>query len=268
MSIDVKRLSVRFGGVVALDDVSVRVDPGRIVTVIGPNGSGKSTLFNSITGLVPVTEGTVHIDSEDVTAVSAHRRIAQGLARTFQTPRFDPRVSVEEAVLCGFFPVSSAGIVASMFRPPAVGAQERAFEREGTAILADFGLEDLRHAALGELPMGLVRLVEVARAVANRPRYLLLDEPAAGLTRAEQMLLASEIRRVARSGVGVLLVEHNFGMVRELSDHAVVLDRGRLLAEGHPDDLMRDAAFVSTYLGSSHARHAATMNEESTHGAQ
>ena len=251
MSIEVEHVGVRFGGVVALQDVSLRVDPGRIVTVIGPNGSGKSTLFNAVTGLVKLAQGVVRIDGEDVSATPAFRRIARGLARTFQTPRFDPRVSVEDAVLCGFYPVSRAGILGSMLRLPGVSRQEREFARACELILADFGLDSLRGAALGELPMGQVRLVEVARAIANKPRYLLLDEPAAGLTRAEQQLLAAEIRRVAASGVGVLLVEHNFAMVRSLSDHAIVLDRGAELAQGRPEELMRDPAFVAAYLGSS-----------------
>lgn len=251
MSIEVEKVSVQFGGVHALKDVSVRVDPGRIVTVIGPNGSGKSTLFNSITGLVAVAGGTVCIDGQDVARVPAWQRIGRGLARTFQTPRFDPRVSVEDAVLCGFYPISRAGILGAMLRLPIVARQECAFAAACDRILADFRLDGLRRASLGELPMGMVRLVEVARAIANKPRYLLLDEPAAGLTRAEQHLLGGEIRRIAATGVGVLLVEHNFAMVRSLSDHTVVLDRGALLAQGHPDELMRDPAFVAAYLGSS-----------------
>lgn len=251
MSIEVSRITVQFGGVTALKEVSLRVDSGRIVTVIGPNGSGKSTLFNSITGLVKVASGTVSIDGVDVSETPAHRRIAQGLARSFQTPRFDPKVSVEDAVLCGFYPVSRAGILASMLRLPHTAHQERLFSERCSQILMDFGLSDLRHAALGELPMGQVRMVEVARAIANQPKYLLLDEPAAGLTRTEQDLLGAEIRRVAASGVGVLLVEHNFGLVRSLSDHTVVLDRGALLLEGNPEELMRDPIFISAYLGSS-----------------
>lgn len=266
MSIEVDQVSVSFGGVHALREVSIRVEPGRIATVIGPNGSGKSTLFNSITGMVSVTAGRVRVDGADVTSLPAHRRIALGLARTFQTPRFDPSVSVEEAVLCGFFPVARMGMLGAMLRPPSVGRQEREFAAGCESILHDFGLVSVRDAALGELPMGLVRLVEVARAVANRPRYLLLDEPAAGLTRVEQELLATEIRRVAAGGVGVLLVEHNFAMVRSLSEHTLVLERGRMLAQGHPEALMRDPAFVQAYLGSSHGRHAQTeTNEEAQH---
>lgn len=252
MSIEVRDVAVRFGGITALQGVSLTVEPGQIVTVIGPNGSGKSTLFNSITGLVNIAEGSVRIAGRDVARVPAWRRIENGLARTFQTPRFDPLVPVEEAVLCGFYPVSRAGTIGSLFRTPGVRKEERNFYEACERILRDFRLESLRDVPLGELPMGQVRLVEVARAVANNPRYLLLDEPAAGLTKVEQRLLSDEIRRIAGTGVGVLLVEHNFGMVRDLSDHAIVLDRGNLLIEGKPEALLRDPAFVDAYLGTSH----------------
>jgi ABC-type branched-subunit amino acid transport system ATPase component len=255
MAVEASNIAVRFGGVAALTDVSVRIEPGRIVTVIGPNGSGKSTLFNSITGMVALAGGTVRLDGRDLAGVPTHRRIAAGLARTFQTPRFDPRVSVEEAVLCGFYPQSRGTLLGTLMRIPAVSREEGLFRERGEKILADFKLSALKNMALGELPMGQVRLVEVARAVANDPKYLLLDEPAAGLTKVEQALLSAEIRRIAESGVGVLLVEHNFGLVRALSDHTVVLDRGTLLIEGKPETLLHDAAFVDAYLGTTRANH-------------
>lgn len=261
MAIEVSNVSVRFGGVVALNDVSARVEPGRIVTVIGPNGSGKSTLFNSITGMVVPVSGTVDIDGRGLQGIPTHRRIAAGIARTFQTPRFDPHVTVEEAVLCGFYPRSRNGLVATLLRSPSVAREEQSFRERGEKVLADFRLSSLKNVALGELPMGQVRLVEVARAIANEPKYLLLDEPAAGLSRDEQHLLSDEIRRVAKSGVGILLVEHNFGMVRALADHIIVLDRGSLLLEGQSQDLLQSQAFVDAYLGTSHAKH-----REAAHG--
>lgn len=262
MSIEVRGVSVRFGGISALQSVSLTVEPGQIVTVIGPNGSGKSTLFNSITGLVNIAEGNVSIAGRDVQGVPAWRRIESGLARTFQTPRFDPLVAVEEAVLCGFYPMSRAGTIGSLLRTPRVRREERTFHEGCERILRDFRLDALRDVPLGELPMGQVRLVEVARAIANNPRYLLLDEPAAGLTKVEQKMLSDEIRRVAAAGVGVLLVEHNFGMVRDLSDHAVVLDRGNLLIEGKPDELLRDPAFVDAYLGTNHGTRQDARKEQ------
>jgi ABC-type branched-subunit amino acid transport system ATPase component len=255
MAIEVSNVSVRFGGVLALKSVSARVEPGSIVTVIGPNGSGKSTLFNTITGMVTPASGAVSVDGWNLDGVATHRRIATGIARTFQTPRFDPHVKVEEAVLCGFYPQSRGTLFATLLRLPSVARAEQSFYERGERLLADFRLSPLKHVALGELPMGQVRLVEVARAIANEPRYLLLDEPAAGLSKDEQRLLGDEIRRVARLGVGILLVEHNFGLVRALSDHVIVLDRGSLLLEGQPEELLRNQAFVDAYLGTSHANH-------------
>jgi ABC-type branched-subunit amino acid transport system ATPase component len=255
MSIEVDNITVRFGGVTALSGVSLVLDAGQIVTVIGPNGSGKSTLFNSITGLVKIAGGSVRIGGTDMAHTPPYLRIARGLARTFQTPRFDPKVTVEEAVLCGFYPVSRAGILGSLLRSSTVAREERAFLDDCERILEDFRLTKVRDTALGELPMGQVRLVEVARAIANQPRYLLLDEPAAGLTKAEQTMLGAEIRRLADSGVGILLVEHNFSLVRELSEQTVVLNRGEILLQGKPADLMHNPIFVDAYLGTSHGRH-------------
>jgi ABC-type branched-subunit amino acid transport system ATPase component len=256
MSIVVDRVNVRFGGVAALTDASVVLDGGRVVSVIGPNGAGKSTLFNAITGLVAISGGSVRIDGVDVADSPPHLRIARGVARTFQTPRFDPLVTVEEAVLCGFYPVSRTSLVGALLHSPAVAKEERTYLAACDRILEHFKLDAVRNATLGELPMGQVRLVEVARAIANQPKYLLLDEPAAGLTKPEQSMLISEVRRLAETGVGILLVEHNFGLVRELSNHVVVLDRGAMLVEGGPDALMQDPRFVEAYLGASHRDHA------------
>jgi branched-chain amino acid transport system ATP-binding protein len=251
MTIQVDNVKVQFGTVVALAGVSLQFGANQIVAVIGANGSGKSTLFNSITGFVDVTSGSIRIDGTEVVGVPAFKRIANGLARTFQTPRFDPFVTVEKAVMCGFYPVSRAGFVRSIFATPSALREEREIAAKCDGLLHDFKLEGLRNMQMGELPMGQVRLVEVARAVANKPKYLLLDEPAAGLTKVEQTLLGDEIRRLSKSGVGILLVEHNFNMIRELSEHVVVLDRGAVLFTGKPEELAGNRDFVNAYLGTS-----------------
>jgi ABC-type branched-subunit amino acid transport system ATPase component len=250
MSISVKNVSVRFGGVVAVNNVSLEIDPGHVMAVVGPNGSGKSTLFNSISGLVDLAEGSVSIDGRDVRGLNPSSRVSLGLARTFQTPRFDPGENVEHAVLCGFYPRARAGLMSTMLRLPSSQREEGKLLQSCHEILSDLNLFELRHANLGELSMGQVRLVEVARAIANEPKYLLLDEPAAGLSRDEQGRLANEVRRLARSGLGVLLVEHNFNLVRELSEHVLVLDRGKMMLQGIPREIEADQQFVSLYLGS------------------
>ena len=249
MSIQVSDITVRFGGVTALKDASLTLEKGRILSIVGPNGSGKSTMFNAITGMVKPSSGTVTVDGERIDSLPAYRRIALGLARTFQTPRFDPKVTVEEAVMCGFYPVHNAGLLGSMLRTSFASSEERRFRQRCQEILADLRLSEFHDLQMSELPMGRVRLVEVARAVANEPSYILLDEPAAGLARDEQRMLAFEVRRLAERGVGVLLVEHNFNLIRELAEHVVVLKEGAVLLEGKPAEIAKDQAFVDLYLG-------------------
>jgi ABC-type branched-subunit amino acid transport system ATPase component len=242
-------MTVRFGGITAVDHVSLELDRGRIISVVGPNGSGKTTLFNSISGLVDLAEGSVRIEGHEVRNMAPSSRVALGLARTFQTPRFDPNENVEHAVLCGFYPTTRAGFLSSMIRLPACRREEHKLLESCHHILHDLNLFELRRSPLSELSMGQVRLVEVARAIANEPKYLLLDEPAAGLSHQEQQILAEEVRRLARSGIGVLLVEHNFNLVRELSEHVLVLDRGQVMLEGLPRDIEANQEFISLYLG-------------------
>jgi branched-chain amino acid transport system ATP-binding protein len=251
MTIQVNNISVKFGGVTALRDVSVNLERGKILAVVGPNGSGKSTLFNAITGMVQPSSGTVTVDNSRVDGMPAFRRIGLGLARTFQTPRFDPRVTVQEAIMCGFYPIRRSSMLSSLIRTPAAAREEDGFRERCDGIMRDLKLSDHRDALMSELPMGRVRLVEVARAVANNPKYILLDEPAAGLARDEQRMLSFEVRRLAERGVGVLLVEHNFNLIRELAEHVVVLKNGGMFLSGAPDVVARDRSFIEVYLGSS-----------------
>jgi ABC-type branched-subunit amino acid transport system ATPase component len=255
MSIQIENVTVRFGGITAVAGVSLKIDAGHITAVVGPNGSGKSTLFNSVSGLVPLATGSICIDGQDVDRIEPSRRVRLGLARTFQTPRFDPFESVEHAILCGFYPHAKAGLIATMLRLKSSSSEELKLREGCRAILENLDLLALRDVPLTELSMGQLRLVEVARAIANRPKYLLLDEPAAGLSRAEQHVLAAQVRRVADSGVGVLLVEHNFNLIRDLSERVLVLDRGTLILEGRPQDIETNPEFISLYLGSTGRKH-------------
>lgn len=255
MTIELRDITVRFGGVTAVNSVSLDLAPGRIVSVVGPNGSGKSTLFNAVSGLVPLAGGTVSIDGLAASDLSPSTRVSMGVARTFQTPRFDPGDDVTEAVLCGFYPRVRVGWLSSMLGLPSAQREETGLREACQKLLVDLGLHGVRDKRLGELSMGQVRLVDVARAVANEPKYLLLDEPAAGLSRDEQRALVAEVRRLAARGIGVLLVEHNFKLIRELADHAVVLDRGNMFLSGKPHEIEKDRAFIELYLGSTAAMH-------------
>lgn len=238
-----------FGGVHALEDASVEVRPGQIAGLIGRNGSGKTTLFNCITGFIEPSRGTVMVDGADVTGHAAQQLVAAGVARTFQTPRVDARVTVREAVLSGCYTYGKASLLGSLLPTPAALSEERQLVQRAEALLAQLDLQALADQEVGKLSMGLVRMVEVARGMAAGARYLLLDEPAAGLSGYEQEVLARQIRAVAASGVGVLLVEHNFPLVRALCDTVTVLDFGSVLSAGTPDEVARDPKVVESYLG-------------------
>lgn len=252
MSMETKDVGATFGGVVALAHADVTLERGQILSVIGPNGSGKSTLFNCITGFVPLSSGSVLVDGVDITKQPAHQRIRRGVARTFQTPRIDATSTVLTTVLCGFLPTVRSGLLASIAGIPPARRDETRARQEAMHLLDSFGLAHLAGVPMGELPLGQVRLVDVARAMAMQPKYLLLDEPAAGLAHHEQQMLTGEIRRIAGTDVGVLLVEHNFQLVRSLADEVVVLRKGEILVSGPPEVVASDARVVDAYLGTSH----------------
>lgn len=251
MTQELRATSIRmqFGGVVALQEASLAVQPGRIHGLIGRNGSGKSTLFNCITGFLHPTAGEVSVDRRKITGWEPHRLVRAGIVRTFQTPRVDMRATVKEAVLAGFYTTVESGFVASMLGLPAARAEERRLHEQAAQLMEQLGLLALAGTEIGKLSMGQVRLVEVARGLAARARYVLLDEPAAGLTRHEQALLAQQIRAVAARGIGVLLVEHNFGLIRSLCDEVTVLETGRVLATGTPEQVANDPKVIESYLG-------------------
>jgi ABC-type branched-subunit amino acid transport system ATPase component len=249
VSLVVTGMRVQFGGVVALDDVGVTLEPGQIHGVIGPNGSGKSTLFNCLSGFVKPRAGQVLLDDDDITSLLPHARIHRGLARTFQTPRLEAKATVSGAIASGFYAMTKSGLLASLVRTPRVRAEEKMIA-EGTDELLDrFALTPYRSLQVGQLSFGQVRLVEVARAAAMNPRYLLLDEPAAGLAVGEQELLAQVIVGEAKAGIGVLLVEHNFDLVTSLCELITVLDTGKVLTEGPATAVANDPRVIDAYLG-------------------
>ncbi|MFZ5508422.1 MAG: ABC transporter ATP-binding protein [Pseudomonadota bacterium] len=253
MNLVADNIQVRYGGVVALDRVSVSVEPGRILAVVGPNGSGKTTLFNAITGLAPLAGGKVAMGADSLFGLSLDERVRRGISRTFQTPRYDPDMTLRETVLCGFFPLRRARLLGALCGAPSAMREARHMHARCDALIDAFGLTPLAEQPMGELPIAQIRLVDVARATAPQPRFLLLDEPAAGLSVPEQQRLAQEVRRLARSGIGVLLVEHNFDLVCRIADHLVVLERGKVLLQGTPNEVSRDPDFRAAYLGSIHA---------------
>ena len=249
-ALELRDVGVRFGSFDAVDGVSLKVHAGEVVGLIGPNGAGKTVTFNVVTGLQPATRGQVLLDGRDVTKAPTHERTALGLARTFQVVQLFAGMTVEENLMVAAHRFTSGGVVTDALRLPGrrkalAGARERA-----AAVLAFLGLSDLADVEASSLPVGQARLVELARALCLKPRVLLLDEPASGLDPAETSAFVETLSRVRQVlGCGVLLVEHDMGVVMPLCDHLVVMSFGQVIASGAPADVREDPAVQAAYLG-------------------
>jgi ABC-type branched-subunit amino acid transport system ATPase component len=242
-------IRMSFGGLTALKSGTIEVAAGAIIGLIGRNGSGKSTLFNCMTGYFRPQAGEITLSGRDITGMQPHRIVEHGIARTFQTPRLDFDANVRTAVLCGFYPARSSTFLGALCGLPGVRREERSLADKADHLIERLGLGPQRDQPLGTLSMGQVRLVEVARCLAADAKFVLLDEPAAGLTREEQLVLCRQIRELAKQGIGVLLVEHNFFLIHELCERVTVLDEGAAIFVGTPDEVARDPGVLRSYLG-------------------
>jgi len=242
-------LTRRFGGLTAVDDLSMRVAQGEIKAVIGPNGAGKSTLFNLLTAFDRPDAGRVLLDGEELTGLPPHRIVEKGLVRTFQNTRLFDSMTARENVMVGRYTRTRTGMLAAAVRWPGVTAEERACREEAGRLLRLVGLGDQAETPAADLTQGRRRLLEVARALAAEPRLMLLDEPAAGLNSVETAELSDVLFRIRDAGTTIVVVEHDMGLVMEVSDEVVVLDRGRKIAEGPPRLIQKDPAVIAAYLG-------------------
>ena len=239
-----------FGAVTAVDSVSLHVVPGEIASIIGPNGAGKTTLFNVLSGFSPADSGTVAFDNRDVTKMTPHRIARLGIVRTFQTARPLRSATVLENVLAGSYIHGSGGPFASLLRTPQFRRAEHKLVERCLSILAAVGLETHANQFPSEMSAGQLRLLEIARALAAEPRLLLLDEPAAGLNAVETTQLEEILRDIRSTGTAVLLVEHDVDLVLRVSDQVTVLDFGKLLRHGKPEEIRYDPAVAAAYFGS------------------
>lgn len=239
----------RFGGLVAVDNVSFDVRQGEAVGLIGPNGAGKSTTFNLITGVDGLSAGEIFFRQQDITNVPLYRRSAMGMARTFQIVRLFSGLTVLENVMLGFHPRLVDGFIASLLRFRKVAADERSCAERAMELLQFVGLAQRAHDLISHLPHGQQRLVEIARALASEPGILLLDEPAAGLNDEETAALGRMLRQLNDDGLTILIVEHDIGFIMSLCHRIVVLDHGAKIAEGDAVSVQSNPMVIEAYLG-------------------
>jgi len=245
----------RFGGLVAVDAVSLEIARGGVTAIIGPNGAGKTTLFNVISGFTAPTEGRVVFAGQDITGLAAEDIARRGLVRTFQLVQLFETLTVLENVKVGRHLHTKGGLVSALL-PLRSRSIEAGVEQSARALLRQVGLEAQADMLAGVLPYGQKRLLEIARALAAEPKLLMLDEPAAGLDRSETTRLAALIRAIVKLGVTVLLIEHDMSFVMNIADRVAVLDFGKLIAQGTPTEVQRDKDVIAAYLGTMEAAHA------------
>jgi branched-chain amino acid transport system ATP-binding protein len=246
--LSIEALAVNFGGIAAVRDLSMELVPGEIRGLIGPNGAGKTSLINAITGVVVVQCGRIKFDQQDITAQAPDRISEIGIGRTFQHVELFREQTVFENVLTGLYRHHVYGLAAAMLGLS--GRAESQARREALTLLDAFELLPLAHARAGDLPFGVQKRVDMARALAVRPRLLLLDEPVSGMSEAEANETIATTRALAREReITLLIIEHNMRVIMELAERITVMHEGRVIAEGSPGDIRANAAVIDAYLG-------------------
>jgi len=247
--LELKGITQIFGGVTALNDVSFSIHADQITGVIGPNGAGKTTLFNIVTGIYQQTSGQVIFEGSDISGIPVERLAAKGMVRTFQNIELFGQMTVLENVMVGLHSKSKSGLFACSFKAPWAIKEERRIREEAHEWLRFVGIEQLADVQASNLPFGKGRMLEIARAMACKPRMILMDEPAAGLNSQETVGLAELIRKIRDLGVTVVLVEHDMELVMDICDRIVVLNLGQKLAEGTPREIQDNHEVIAAYLG-------------------
>ena len=247
--LEAKHVCKYFGGLRAVDDVSFQVNKGEIFGIIGPNGAGKTTLFNLLACSFKETSGEVLFDGEKITGLMPNHVAKRGMVRTFQNIKLFPQMKVTENIAIGFHIYTKTNIFSSIFHTKIYKSDEAYIEEHTIQLLEELGLSEYRDFKAGNLPYGIQRKVEIARALATKPKLLLLDEPAAGMNPNETQELSDFVRRLREKGYTIMVIEHDMKFIMNLCDRIIVLDHGKMICSGTSDLVMHDPQVIEAYFG-------------------
>ncbi len=245
----IEHLILRFEGLIATNDVCMEVEDHKVTALIGPNGAGKTTLFNQIAGVYTPESGHIYLDGEEITGLKPYEICRKGISRTYQTIKLFPEMSVLDNILVGMHSRYELNLWQDIFHSKKMRQQDRKSREKAAELMAFVGLTSYAAYPAGSLAYGQQRLLEIARALASEPKYILLDEPAAGMNTAEKSELREKIREIIGKGTTVLIVEHDMSLVMSIADKIYVLNSGMNLAEGTPEEIANNQAVVEAYLG-------------------